>query len=192
MKKCFCLILAALCLVAMTACGQTGTKTPAESLTPDPEPARALEVVEKVWAEIPEDKRMPVFGGDSSAVVEDAPGTFDLSDDGAVYTLLIPQEDLDKLDGAAAMVHALMRNVFTCSAVHMAPGNAAADMGEGMYQSVVEHQFDCGAPEQVLVAVIGTGYVVTGYGTEENMNLLAAAIKAVYPGANVMYQEFLG
>lgn len=192
MKKWISLILVLAAMLAMTACGQSGTKTPTESLPPDPVPASSLEVLEKIWNEMPQEQKMPVFGGDSSAVVEDAPGVYDLADDGAVYTLLIPETELGKLDGAAAMVHSLMRNVFTCSAAHVSNGNSAKEFGEAMYNSVREHVFDCGAPDQVMVAVIGGEYVVTCYGSEENISNVVTAMKAVYPGANVMYQEFLG
>ena len=189
MKKWISLILVLAAMLAMTACGQTTSQK--ETLPADPVPASSLEVLEKIWNEMPQEQKVPVFGGDSSAVVEDAPGVYDLADDGAVYTLLIPEAELGKLDGAAAMVHSLMRNVFTCSAAHVSDGNSAKAFAEAMYKSVREHVFDCGAPDQVMVAVIGGEYVVTCYGSEENISNVVTAMKAVYPGANVMYQESL-
>lgn len=189
MKKFFAILLALVCLLAMTACGETA---PEETLPPEQMPGSSLEILEKIWAGIPEDKRQPVFGGDSSNVLENVPGAYDLADDGAVYTLLIPEAELGKLDGAAAMVHALMRNVFTCSAVHVAEGNSGKEFAESMYKSVTEHEFDCGAPEQVMVATLGGEYVVTCYGTEACITDFVTAMKEAYPAVQVVYQEYWG
>ena len=82
MKKFFAILLALVCLLAMTACGETA---PEETLPPEQMPGSSLEILEKIWAGIPEDKRQPVFGGDSSNVLENVPGAYDLADDGAVY-----------------------------------------------------------------------------------------------------------
>lgn len=187
MKKWIACLLALLLLAGFTGCAGEQPSAVQEEL-----PANCLEILTKLWAAYPEEKPFSVLGGDTNHPVENAPGEFDLANDGAVYTLMIPEEALPKLDGAAAMIHFLMRNNFTCSAVHVASGSTGEDFAEIMKESLCNAVWDCGAPEKLFVAVIAKEYVVTCYGSGENLEQFAAIFKTVYPNAAVKFDDYLG
>lgn len=191
MKKWIAVLLTVLLLVGFAGCAveQPGGATSGE---PEEVPASSLEILTRIWEAVPEEKKFSVLGGDMNHAVENAPGEFDLADDGAIYTLLIPEEALPQLDGAASLIHSLMRNNFTCSAVHMAQGNSGTDFAKTMTDSVSAHVWDCGAPEKLFVAVVGGEYVVTCYGSGENLELFATAFRTAYPNAAVHHEDYLG
>ena len=128
------LILALAIVMTMAACGQ---KAPVETNAPETqapetttpaveEPGSALEILENVWGLFGDDEKFPVMGGDYEAMVSDAPGAVNVATpDFLVGTLLVPETETANVTEAAALVHAMMLNNFTCG-VFRVSGDAAA------------------------------------------------------------------
>lgn len=178
MKKWMAMLLAAVMMMSLAACG--GEK--------EEKPASALEILETVWASYAEDEKFFSMGGDYTNPVDNAPGVFSLKDGETVTSmLLVPQEQLANIDAAASLVHAMMPNNFTCGVFHVT-GDASA-FAEAMYSAVSTNPWMCGMPEQMIIAIIGGEYVLVSFGVTDAMDPFEAKLTAAYPKADVKYDE---
>ena len=196
MKKMITLILALAMVMSMAACGQ---KAPVETNAPEtqaPEttapavevPASALEILENVWALFGDDEKFPVMGGDFEAMIPDAPGAVSLATpDFLVGTLLVPETEAANVTDAAALVHSMMLNNFTCG-VFRVSGDAAA-FADAMYGKISTNPWMCGMPEKMVIAVIGGEYVLAMFGVNDAVNPFETKLAEVYADAEVKYSE---
>ena len=196
MKKMFAMILALAMVLSMAACG---TKTPAETNAPEtqaPEttapavevPASALEILEKVWALFGDDEKFPVMGGDYEAMIPDAPGAVNVATpDFLVGTLLVPETEAANVTDAAALVHSMMLNNFTCG-VFRVSGDAAA-FADDMYGRISTNPWMCGMPEKMVIAVVGGEYVLAMFGVNDAVNPFETKLAEAYTGVEVKYSE---
>jgi len=195
MKKIFAMILALAMVLSMAACGQ---KAPAETNAPEtqaPEtteapvqvPANSLEILETVWGLFGDSEKFPVMGGDYEAMVSDAPGAVNVATpDFLVGTLLVPEAEAANVTDAAALVHAMMLNNFTCGVFHVAD---AAAFAETMHTQISNNPWMCGMPEKMVIAVIGGEYVLAMFGINDAVNPFEAKLAEAYPDAEVKYSE---
>ena len=196
MKKMITLILALAMVMAMAACGQ---KAPVETNAPEtqaPEttapavevPGSALEILENVWGLFGDDEKFPVMGGDYEAMVSDAPGAVNVATpDFLVGTLLVPETETANVTEAAALVHAMMLNNFTCG-VFRVSGDAAA-FADAMYGKISTNPWMCGMPEKMVIAVVGGEYVLAMFGVNDAVNPFEAKLAEAYADADVKYSE---
>ena len=197
MKKMITLILALAMVMSMAACGQkapvetNAPETPAPETTAAPAvevPAGALEILEKVWALFGDDEKFPVMGGDYEAMVSDAPGAVNVATpDFMVGTLLVPETEAANVTEAAALLHAMMLNNFTCG-VFRVNGDAAA-FADAMYGKISTNPWMCGMPEKMVIAVIGGEYVLAMFGVNDAVNPFETKLAEVYADADVKYSE---
>ena len=196
MKKMITLILALAMVLAMAACGQ---KAPVETNAPEtqaPEttapavevPGSALEILENVWGLFGDDEKFPVMGGDYEAMVSDAPGAVNVATpDFLVGTLLVPETETANVTEAAALVHAMMLNNFTCG-VFRVSGDAAA-FADAMYGKISTNPWMCGMPEKMVIAVVGGEYVLAVFGVNDAVNPFETKLAQAYAVADVKYSE---
>ena len=192
MKKFVSVILALTLVLSLAACG---AKTPEATETTAPAvelPGSALEILETVWADYSEDEKFPIIGGAMSAPVDNAPGSFDLADEGLNYLLLVPAEQTGNITEAASMIHMMNTNTFTCAAFKLAEGVSAADFGAAMKDAVMNNQWMCGFPDRLLISSLGDAYVVMAFGVNDAMNPYEAHLTAVYPGMETVASETIG
>ena len=187
MKKLIAMLLALTCVFGLVACGGK-TETP-ETPSTDPvvKPASALEVLEKTWAAVAEDKKFFAMGGDFENTVDNAPGAYSLTDEGLTATLLVPAEQVANIDEAASLVHGMMLNNFTFGAYHVT-GDVNAFV-EAMHTAIANNPWMCGMPEKMIIAVVGGEYVVAGFGINDAVAPFEAAFTATYPDAEMKYNE---
>ena len=182
MKKIIAMLMAALMVASLAACG---TATPAGTTEPKVEvPASALEILETVWGAYAEDEKFFVMGGDMTNMVDGAPGTFDVTDtESLTYTLLVPEAQYANVDAAASMVHGMLPNNFTCGVFHMAEGADAKAFAEAMKNAVNGNQWMCGMPEQLLISIVGGEYVLVAFGINDTINPFQTKLATAYPQA---------
>ena len=187
MKKFVSVILTLTLVLSLAACG---SKTPeATEAVPVENPASALEILENVWAQYGEDEKFPIIGGAMSAPVDNAPGSFDLADEGINYLLLVPAEQTGNITEAASMIHMMNTNTFTCAAFKLAEGVTAADFGAAMKDAVMNNQWMCGFPDSLLIRSIGDAYVVVAFGVNDAMTPFETHLTAAYPGMETIASE---
>ena len=186
MKKLIAMLLALTCVFGLVACGGNADTTP-ETTKEVIKPASALEVLEKTWAAVAEDNKFYTMGGDFENIVDNAPGAYNLKDEGISSMLLIPAEQLANVDEAASLVHGMMANNFTFGAYHVT-GDVAAFV-EAMHTAIAGNRWMCGMPEKMIIAVVGGEYVIAGFGINDAVAPFEAAFTATYPDAEMKYNE---
>ena len=123
-------------------------------------------------------------------IVDGAPGKYDLANDGVTATLMVPADKVADIADAASLMHGMMANNFTCGAYKLKSGVDAKAFGKAMHDSIVSQRFLCGAPEAILVVAI-EDYVIATYGLKELLDVQSAKITALYPNAQVLYNELI-
>lgn len=188
------LMIMMLVLGCFAACG---SKAPAEVPTEGTEtvPGSALEVLETVWNLFGEEEKFAVYGGNPKENFEDnvmdMPGEYDLADENISFNLLIPAEELANVDQAASMTHMMNANSFNAAVYHLAEGADVQAFCEVMYQAVSGNMWICGMPDRVIIAAIGTEYVLVVYGVNDAINPFAQHFGTAYPDAVIAYNESL-
>ena len=185
MKHWFAFLLALTVSLSLTACGGKNDSAAEDTSLP----ADALTLLTTVWDSYTDNEKFPAAGGDYENSVEDAPGAFDISSaENLNYLLALPEEDADKIDGAASLMHMMNSNTFTCGAFHMAEGEDVTALAQDLQESIQSKQWMCGFPDKLLIFTLGE-YVVSVYGDEDLVDTFRDKLSTAYPDAVVVYQE---
>lgn len=175
MKKIVSLVLAALLVLSLAACGNKNNASDGNPVRPK----SALDILETVWNTYGEDEKFAVAGGDFSEANarEDAPGVFDLKDRELVDSELgLPETAA--VDEAASLVHMMNANTFTAAAYH-ATGDTA-ELAQQLRDNIMQRQWMCGFPDKLIVAEVGDEYVVTVFGADELLDTFMTHLKGIY------------
>lgn len=186
MKKFVSMMLSALLLLSLAACGDKNNASGDKPAAP----TSALNILETVWNTYGEDEKFAVAGGDFSETNarEDAPGVFDLKDRALVDSELgLPETAA--VDEAASLVHMMNANTFTAAAYH-ATGDTA-ELAQQLRDNIMHRQWMCGFPDKLVIATLGN-YVVSVYGDEELVNTFRDKLQAAYSDAAIAYDEMIG
>lgn len=184
MKKIVSLVLAALLVLSLAACGD---KNNAGDGDKPAKPTSALNILETVWNTYGEDEKFAVAGGDFSEANarEDAPGVFDLKDRALVDSELgLPETAA--VDEAASLVHMMNANTFTAAAYH-ATGDTA-ELAQQLRDNIMQRQWMCGFPDKLVIFTYDQ-YVVSLYGDEELVNTFRDKFTATYSDSTIAYDE---
>ena len=191
MKKIFALLLAAVMVLSMVACGENKptestpeTTVPPTTTEPAPVAESALEILETVWAQFGEDEKFFVMGGDFDNMVDGAPGKA-TNTDFFSGNLLVPADQIANITDAAAMTHGMNANTFTGAAYAVADAKAFAT---AMQTAIQGNQWICGFPEKLLIAEVG-GYVVVVFGHGDAVNPFQTKLTAAYPTTQILVDE---
>ena len=174
---------------------------PAEPPTETPEPEDpaenkpaaavddALTILNAVWNTYSDEEKFPAAGGDSEHAVDDAPGSFDVSNaDSLSYLLTFPADDASLIDSAASLVHMMNLNTFTCGAFHVADANNVARLADDLRTTIQAKHWMCGFPDKLVIVTVGQS-VLSVYGNEELVNTFRDKLLASYPTAAAVYDE---
>ncbi len=186
MKKFFALMLAAVMVLSLVACGSNNGTKDDQSGDKPAEITSALEILETVWNDYGEDEKFSVVGGgpDAEQMVENAPAAYDLSDRALTESeLLLPEAA--QVDDAATLTHMMNGNTFSAAAYHVT-GDADALAAE-LRDAIQQHRWMCGFPDKLVVAVRGE-YVVTVFGAEDLVDAFASRLNGIF-GMALTYDE---
>lgn len=151
--------------------------------------ASAVALLEQVWASYAEEERFPAAGGDYENSVMDQPGTFDITNQEALQSMLyVPQEAVEQIDDAALLMHMMNVNTFTAGAFHVKDAAGAEAFAQAMKDNIEKAQWICGTPEKLLIISVGNDYVVTAFGAEELMDVFQEKLTAKYQSADIFYE----
>ena len=166
---------------------ETPSETPSE--TPAAQDTGALSLLTSVWSTYSEDDKFPAAGGDAEHSVDDAPGSFDVSNaDNLTYQLTFPSADVSLIDGAASLVHMMNLNTFTCGAFHVSDAGNVSTVAADIRSAVQGKQWMCGFPDKLVIFTYDQ-YVVSLYGDEELVNTFRDKFTATYSDSAIAYDE---
>ena len=189
MKKIVALMLTLTLALGMTACG--GAKN-TETTKDDTEGKTAVQILEDAWAGYEENEKFAIAGGDYENMVMDAPGTVNVSDGETLDALLgFPAASADKLDDAASMMHMMNQNTFTAGVYHVVKADDVQAVADAVKENIMNRQWMCGFPDDLVVYSVGTNYVVAVFGAEDVVDNFEEALEGYYASTKVLYEEDL-
>ncbi len=181
MKKMISMVLVAVMMLALVACGGSDTND-AKGF----EAESATAILEAVWSSYPE--QFPVMGGDYDNLVDGAPGVFDYTNAEYLDGLLaVPADAAAMIDDAGSLMHGMMANNFTAGAFHLANASDTDSFVAAMKDSLANRQWLCGQPEKYVIVTDGAGYVVAMFGLGDVLDTIAAEL--VNMGGTVVVDE---
>ncbi len=195
MKKIIALVLAVLAVVAVfsfAACNNdtAGNNTETTTQAPVAAIADANEILTTVWNSYAEEEKFAAIGGDMSAPVDNAPGKYNLADEGFTSQLVFPADAMAQIDDAASIIHMMNANTFTAGAFRTVAGTDVAALVESIKATVEGNHWMCGFPEKLVIFTID-GYVVSAFGAADLIDNFSAKLAAAYPSAEAAVSQAL-
>ena len=189
MKKLITLLLAMTLVLSLAACG--GGKT-GEPVKDDTEGKTAVDILNDAWAVYEEAEKFPIAGGDYTTMVSDAPGAVDVTDKEALDALLgFPADSAGLIDDGASMMHMMNQNTFTAAAYHVAEASDVTTVADALKENIMNRQWMCGFPDDLVIYSVGTNYVVAAFGAEEVVDSFEGHLEEVFASAENLYDEDL-
>ncbi len=187
MKKKVALMLAMALACNVTACGGTGNT---ETTKDDTEGKAAVDILTDVWAAFDADEKFAVSGGDYENMVEEAPGTINVSD-GAVLDQLFgfPADSADLLDDGASLIHMMNQNTFTAAVYHLTDAENVDNTASAVKENIMNRHWMCGFPEDLVIYSVGDSYLVAAFGTENNVDAFEMHLQETYKSAKLLFEE---
>lgn len=174
MKRVFIVLLLAALLLA--GCGKQ-SQDATQPAAPEP-----LELLQTVWNAIAEESRFPAYGGTFTEEMQDGPGALDVTNtDTLTYTMLVPETQAKHIRQAAALIHLMNSNAFTCG-VYRLEGVTAADFTAALRENIQSNPWMCGIPDRLVIASFGEDTVLAAFGWDDAMTLFLDALTQSYSG----------
>lgn len=189
MKKLIALMLAMTLAFGLTACG--GSKNN-ESVKDDTEGKTAVDILNDAWSVYEEDEKFAIAGGDYENMVSDAPGAVNVSDGETLDALLgFPAASAGLIDDGASMMHMMNQNTFTAGVYHVTNADDVQAVADSVKENIMNRQWMCGFPDDLVVYSVGTNYVVAVFGAEDVVDNFEDALEQYYASTKILYDEDL-
>ncbi|MBQ4568654.1 MAG: bacteriocin transport accessory protein [Ruminococcus sp.] len=186
MKRIIAVIMAAMLMLSLAACG--GEKAPqVEALKP-------LDVLNTVWASYEDAEKFPAGGGDmlsEETTSWEGPAAFGVTGDAVEAlnaTLHFPTESASKITEAASLMHAMNANTFTCGVFKVADANEMDALVTEIKATIDGTQWMCGFPEKVLIAKTGDT-IVSVVGNTDLVDTFNTKLTTAYTSTVVVIDE---
>lgn len=152
-------------------------------------PASALEVLQKAWAEIgiSEEDKYSFAGGSGDDTVEADAGI--LTDAGMMTgNFMLPETLVDQIDNASSIMHFINLYYLTVAGYQVQDGVDAEAFATACVEKLGTAHWMCGAPAMAMVARVGN-VVIMSFGEADQIGLLKTALTTVYADAQIDFCE---
>ncbi len=190
MKKIIAIVLSLLAVASIFAFASCG-KDDVNNDEKVPAVADATELLTKVWAAYAEEEKFAAIGGDFGAPVDNAPGKYNIADEGLATSLVFPADAIAQIDDAASLIHMMNANTFTAGAFHAVEGTDVAALAESIKTTVLNNHWMCGFPEKLVIFTVDGDYIVSAFGAADLISNFEAKLTATYPEAVLAASENL-
>lgn len=189
MKKLAALMLALTLALSVTACGGGTGSQPAKD---DTEGKKAVDILTDVWAAYEEDEKFAISGGGYENMTMDTPGEVLVSDTDSLDGLLgFPAASAGLIDDAASMMHMMNQNTFTAGVYHVANAEDVQAVADALKENIMNRQWMCGFPDDLVIYSVGTNYVAAAFGAEETVDSFEDHLEEVFASSVNLYDEDL-
>ena len=192
MKKLIAMLMALVMVLGLCACGGNGSASNNGSAGENTAPvaASAEEILDTVWGTYAEDQKFPVMGGNVETADWEGPATMDLANTEELsYLLYLPQDQIALVDDCANMLHAMNQNTFTAGCFHVADKANVQAVVDALKDAIMNAQWMCGFPEQLIIVTVGGDYVVSAFGNGELIDNFQTKLSEQYGEAVVVVVE---
>lgn len=149
----------------------------------------SAKLLEAIWSSYGEEDRFASYGGTVENSVADAPGDLDMTNTEELTSkYLLPQSVLEQVENGASLVHLMNNNIFTAAAFGMQQDADLKTAAKALRDNLQKTQWICGQPDRLLVAQVD-GHLVMAFAAKEAMDTFQQKLQAVYPSANILYDE---
>ena len=141
-----------------------------------------LSILSTVWKSYTEEEKFP----------STEPLSMDVSDtDSLSYQLTFPAEDASLINSAAALLHMMNMNTFSCGAFHAADAKDVSKLASDLRSAIQGKHWMCGFPDKLVIITMDQ-YVISMYGNEDLVNTFRDKLLASYSAASAAYDEGIG
>jgi len=187
MKKVLSILLLMTLALALSACGQEKTTGESDGQISVKSP---VDLLDAVWASYDnEEDKFPAAGGDIDNTNMEGPGKFGLDDPAALdSTLGFPAAEVDKIDGAASLLHMMNANTFTCGVFHTKDAGGISALAGQLKDNIMGRQWMCGFPDKLIIVKVDS-YIVSFFGNTQIVDTFSSKLTTVYPSGEVLFDE---
>lgn len=198
MKKFIAILMVAMLVVSLAACGAggDGDTTVADSTTVESKVESSnnavnaedspVGILNAVWATYADSEKFPGAGGDEANQNMEGPGAYGLEDvEGFTAITHFPAESIAKIDSAATLMHMMNANTMTVAAYHVVEGTDMAVLADEVEASVMATQWMCGFPEKLVIVTVDD-YMISYFGNGEVVDTFTGKLTAAYASAEVV------
>ena len=192
MKKLTAMLLALLLVLSLCACGSNDSGAASSNGAADSTPvaASAEEILDTVWGTYAGDELFPIMGGNSENADWESPAAMDLANtEELTYLLYLPADQIALVEDCAGMVHAMNLNTFTAGSFHVADEANVQTVVDALKDAIMNAQWMCGFPEQLIIVTVGGDYVISAFGNGELIDNFQAKLSEQYGDAAVVVVE---
>lgn len=192
MKRTIAIVLSGLLMIGLIGCGKKA-ETPGDTTVTEAVAATdATDLLTQVWNSYDDADKFAIGGGDYGNIVMDAPGKFDVSMVEDLDAMLgLPQSSASMIDDAASILHMMNANTFTAGAYHVADTANQQAVVDSLKENIMNRQWMCGFPDTLIVAKVGSEYVVSAFGNAEIIENFKNKLSETFSLTDIVYEESL-
>ena len=192
MKRTVAIVLSGLLMIGLIGCGKKA-ETPGDTTVTEAVAATdATDLLTQVWNSYDDADKFAIGGGDYNNMVMDAPGKFDVSMVEDLDAMLgLPQSCASMIDDAASVMHMMNANTFTAGAYHVADTANQQAVVDSLKENIMNRQWMCGFPDTLIVAKVGSEYVVSAFGNAEIIENFKNKLSETFSLTDIVYEESL-
>lgn len=193
MKKSVALVLAAILIFSVTACGASkGAADSTETTKDETAQKTAADILKDIWADYEEDEKFAIAGGDYESMVQDEPGAVNVSDGETLDALLgFPADSAKLIDDGASMMHMMNQNTFTAGIYHVADAADVNTVADAIKENILNRQWFCGFPDELKIFSVGQNFVAAVFGADELTADFQAHLEKVYESTVLLHEQDL-
>lgn len=189
MKKIVAMLLLVTLVFSAAGCGKSGESQTAKDDTAE---KKAEDILNDTWAKFGEDEKFAAAGGAGENMVQNCAGTVDAADAETLDNLFgFPAGSVELIDDAASLMHMMNQNTFTAGAYHLIDAEDLEDTADALKENVLNRQWVCGFPDDLVVYSVGEHFLVAAFGAEELIDAFETHLTEAYESATLLYDEDL-
>ena len=150
--------------------------------------SEALNILTTVWATYGADESFAVAGGDSTNMSFEGPAACDPTNSADLDSLFgFPASQIEKIDDAASMMHAMNQNTFTAGVYHLVDAADMQTVADELKTNILGRQWMCGFPETLIIVSVDD-YVISAFGNGDVIETFKNKLTAAYENAVVLHE----
>ncbi len=188
MKKFLAMILAAMMLLTVTACGKKNDENTDDNAVK----MTAVEVLNKIFAGYAEEEKFPVGGGDANNMNMEGAGKYDvtLAED-MDATMGLPVAEASKVEDAASALHMMNANTFTGACYTLKADTDANALADAIVNHLKTRQWICGQPDTLVIVTVNGNQMITAFGASDIINTFKTNLGKAFDSYTIVSETAL-
>ncbi len=151
------------------------------------------EILSAVWEKYSDDEKFFAIGGDERNMNEKGPGKYSIMDAEVLDNILgFPAAEIEKIDGAASLMHAMNQNTFTCGIFHFKNAKDVENGITALKRNILSRNWVCGFPDTLIIARVSDNYVISIWGIDDGdgiVSLFKEKLREAFSDVQIVVDE---